>query len=190
MKHSGQKNNIALAVKYLTVALFGIGLSVGLAGCSTTTNDTTLECPEVSILSDGSNLVRFAPGGASVEQNIIHEELFSGFRGSCEHNIDDAVMNVEIIPQIASIKGPANTDGMARFDYFVALSDSRGTIINKQRFPVTITYPDGLDETLWQEEIPVILTLPLKDGESAAKWRVFIGLQLSRDELNYVKARR
>ncbi|MDH3336068.1 MAG: hypothetical protein OEL50_05435 [Rhodospirillaceae bacterium] len=190
MKYSGQKRNIPITVKYLTVALLGIGMGIGLAGCSTTTNDTSLECPEVSILSEGSNLVRFAPGTRAAEQNIIHEELFDGFGGSCEHNIDDGVMSVEIIPQITSIKGPANTDGMARFEYFVALSDDRGKIINKQRFPVTITYPDDSGQTVWQEEIPVVLTLPLKDGESAAKWRVFMGLQLTRDELKYTKSER
>ncbi|MDH5187817.1 MAG: hypothetical protein OEW37_02535 [Rhodospirillaceae bacterium] len=186
MARSGNKKHSAKNVKYLTLALLG----VGLVGCSSVSNDTTLQCPEVSIISDGAELIRFASGQPAVAQNIIHQESFEGFAGSCEHNIDDAIMSVEIIPKIFSAKGPANMDGTARFDYFVALSDSQGAIINKQRFPVNLTYLDDSSEILWQEDVPVTLTLPLKDGESVTKYRIFIGLQLSRDELKYIKANR
>lgn len=187
MHYQGQKKTNYLAARVSVLAMLGV---FALAGCSTVTNDKSLQCPEVLILSDGAELVSFTPGKSATAQNIAHEELFNGFKGTCEHNIDDGIMSIEIIPQFISTKGPANSENTARFEYFVALSDSNNKVINKQRFPVTLTYPEKSDEMVWNEDTPVTLTLPLKEGESAAKWRIFLGLQLSREELQYIKANR
>ena len=184
MKHRHQQYR-RRTVKPVMLAL----LALGLGACASTL-DASLECPEVSIINDGAELVKFAPGSGQSARNVIHEESFDGFKGTCEHNLDDEIMSVEITPQIISRKGPANSDGMARFEYFVALTDSRGTLINKQRFPVTLTYEDGSEGMLWQDEAPVTLSLPLKDGESPAKWRIFMGLQLTRADLEFIKRAR
>ena len=182
MKRTHQKYG-RQASKPIALAL----LALGLGACASTL-DASLECPEVSILGDGAELVQFAPGAKRTADNVIHEESFDGFAGSCEHNIDDEIMSMEITPQIISRKGPANSDGMARFEYFVALTDSRGLLINKQRFPVTLAYEDDSAGMAWQEEDPITITLPLKDGEAPTKWRIFMGLQLTRADLEFIKS--
>ncbi|MCK5165698.1 MAG: hypothetical protein KAQ66_00210, partial [Rhodospirillaceae bacterium] len=115
MKHRHQQYR-RRTVKPVMLAL----LALGLGACASTL-DASLECPEVSIINDGAELVKFTPGSGQSARNVIHEESFDGFKGTCEHNLDDEIMSVEITPQIISRKGPANSDGMARFEYFVAL---------------------------------------------------------------------
>lgn len=167
----------------------GIGLSLSLGACSSTPDEAPLQCPEVSILSDGADLVRFVPGANYNLANIVHEESIDGFKGECEHNIDDQMMSVEITPQFVSRKGVANTTSMARFEYFVAITDNKGALINKRRFPATITYPAGIEVMAWKDEAPITLSLPMKESDLPTKWHIFIGLQLNRGELEYIKNR-
>lgn len=164
-------------------------LALGVGACSSVTTDKSLQCPKVSIIADGASFVKFTPGAGRSANNVMHEESFDGFKGGCEHNLDDEILSVEITPQITSRKGPANSDGTARFEYFVALTDSKGRLINKQRFPVVLTYEDDSEGMAWQDEVPITLTLPLKDGESPTKWRIFMGLQLSRADLEFIRGR-
>ncbi|MCK5547137.1 MAG: hypothetical protein KAI27_07165 [Rhodospirillaceae bacterium] len=177
--------HVARATKTAMLAL----LVLGVGACSSVTLDNSLQCPEVSIIADGANFVQFAPGSGRGANNIVHEESFDGFKGTCEHNIDDEIMVVEITPQITSMKGPANSDNTARFEYFVALTDSKGQLINKQRFPVSLIFDDDSEGMAWQDETPITLTLPLKDGESPTKWLIFMGLQLSRADLEFIRGR-
>lgn len=145
-------------------------------------------CPDTSILAQGAKLVRFQPGPGRDIIDVAHMEIIDGFDGACEYNVDDSgagTLIVEISPRIRSERGPANTDDFARFEYFVALTDANGQMITKQRFPVHLAYPGSVAEIVWQDDTPITLSLPIKAGETAAKWRIFLGLQLTRADLDF-----
>lgn len=172
-----------------------IGLSLVaallLSACaSDTVEENPLVCPETAILAQGAKLVRFQPGPGRDIIDVVHQETIEGFDGACEWDENDdgaGTLRVEISPRIRSDRGPANTDGLARFEYFVALTNASGKVINKQRFPVSLSYPGSVGQIMWQDEIPVSMALPLKAGETAGKWRIFISLQLTREDLEFIR---
>ena len=194
-------NSIRTAAKRLAPPTLGISLAIllteMLAACAqfgetkTTENEAPLACPQVLILSEGAKLTRFAVGAGQNEKDILHREVILGYNGACEIVTDDdgaTRLVMEISPEIASDRGPANFDGTARFEYFVALTDSAKRRIAKRRFVVNLEYgSDGRQR--WSDPEPAVITIPLKPGENGQKWIVFIGLQPTRAELEYMRSR-
>ncbi len=174
----------------LGLAALALGACSQIAKTKEAITQAPLVCPRVSILSEGSELVRFAVGPGQSAENILHREIFIGFTGACEIMTNEAgneELVVEISPQIASERGPGNFDGAARFEYFVALTDSAKRLITKQRFEASVQYGGEARRQLWTEPMPAVVTIPLRPGESSEKWLIFIGLQLTRSELEYMR---
>lgn len=175
--------------KSVGVALVA-GCAFVLAACS---SDVVVQppCPEILIPIDGSKLTRFKPGPGRDIIDVIHEEQVSGFAHGCEYNTDEAgagEITVEIIPSFEAKKGPANPNNQSTFEFFVALTDQEKNVLEKKRLNAIIDFPSNMSRVLWQREEPITLTIPLKAGQTGEDFRIFIGLQMSRDELEYERS--
>lgn len=173
----------------LSTALLA-ALALGAAACSTDTA-TPPPCPEILIPVDGAKLTRFKPGPGRDIIDVLHEEQITGFAHRCEYDTDESGAGdviVEIFPAFESKRGPANPDNRSQFEYFVAIADHDKNVLEKKRFPAIIDYPSNMSQVLWQIEEPVNLRIPLKAGQLANEFQVFIGLQMSRDELEYQRS--
>lgn len=167
-------------------ALFG-ALALSLAGCST---DTVVPraCPEILIPVDGAKLTRFQPGPGRDIVDVLHEEQVTGFGHLCEYDVDETgvgSVKVSILPSFDSTRGPANASGQVQFEYFIAISDPDKNILDKKRFPAVIQFPANMSRVRWQPKEPINMAIPLKAGQSGEAFQVFLGLQLSREELEY-----
>lgn len=168
-------------------AAVGAVLALGLAACATDAPPPP-PCPEILIPIDGAKLTRFKPGPGRDIIDVMHEEQVSGFAHGCEYTTDATgagEVAVEIYPEFESKKGPANPDNQALFEFFVAVTDQDKNVLEKKRFPAAIPFPSNMSRVLWQREAPVTLIIPLKAGETGENFRIFIGLQMTRDELEY-----
>lgn len=170
---------------------------LGLAGLSlvacATEEVRPLPCPNIFIVSDGAKLTRFKPGPGRDIIDVLHEEEMTGFAHGCDYDIDDngvGTLNVLVAPSILSSRGAANQTGDADFEYFVAITDSNKKVLNKKRFPVIIPYPKNFSRINWQTQTPHNLALPIKAGQNGADYEVYLGLQLSRTELEYLRKSR
>jgi len=97
---------------------------------------------------------------------------------------------VQLAPTIESLRGPANTDAQATFEYFIAIVDAQENVMEVAKFPVTIPFLQNLDRVVWQRKDLNTLHIPLAAGQSGADFRIFIGLQLTHDELKYQRKTR
>ncbi|MCW8914911.1 MAG: hypothetical protein OQK24_03540 [Magnetovibrio sp.] len=165
------------------LSLFGLGL----AACSS--DDTPPPpCPEIRILGGAEKLTRFRPGNGRDIIDVLHEEQLTGFAKGCAYeDFDDGSSELTIIvaPTISSNRGPANQTGTADFEYFIATTDSTKKLIKKDTFKVGLTYVDSVPSLVWQRPEPYELTLALKPGQTGQNYQVYIGLKLTRDELDY-----
>lgn len=178
---------------------FGIGvallsfLGVGLGACTNTDKGAPPPCPSIRIISDGAKLTRFKPGAGQDIIDILHEETLTGFAQGCEYDTDATGagdLTVWLAPAITAVRGPANKTGDADFEYFIAITDSQKNVLDKQRFPVVVDFPQNLTKVPWQRETPHALNLPLKAGQNGRDFEIFIGLQLNRVELEYLRKTR
>ncbi len=144
-------------------------------------------CPEVSVLPEAATVTRFREGpGRDIIDEIYSGKIFDISR-VCEHDIDEdtgeGTLSMEIHLVIQAERGAANTDRRARFDYFVALTDStKKKIFKNEVFALPAAFPGNFNRISIADE-PVELTIPLKKGQTGKDFLVFVGFQLNREEM-------
>ncbi len=162
-------------------------LGLGLTACAS--DDTPPPpCPEIRILGGAEKLTRFRPGNGRDIIDVLHEEQLTGFGQACEYEFFDdgaSELTIQVAPSISSARGPANKTGTAEFEYFIATTDSAKKIIKKDTFKVNLTYAGNVPTLIWQRPEPYEITLALKPGQTGRNYQLYIGLKLTRDELEY-----
>lgn len=171
------------------------GLTIGLAAMasmllSACAGDPVapLPCPEILIPIDGSKVTTFRPGPGRDIIDVVQEVQVAGFAHGCVYETDETgagEVQVELIPAIESARGPANTDGVTNFEYYVAIVSPDKDVLEKKRFPVTIDYPSNMTRITWRRDNPISLRIPLAAGDYGESYTIFLGLQMTRDELEY-----
>ena len=179
------------------VAAATVLAAVAAGGCALFDKDEPPPCPPISVLAEGAQLVRFAVGAGRDLIDVDFEGRVADALAGCEYDIDDetetGTLTVEINPIFEVTRGPANRDRTAVFEYFVGLVEHRTdspVIHSRPRFDVTVEFPGNQTVVQYVEDTPVTIVVPLAAGQSGSDFEVFLGLQLSRDELDYNRRRR
>lgn len=173
-----------------------IAVSVlAVAGCSSDDQPPPERiCPRISALGDANMLTKFAVGAGKDLTDVDHEIRIVDIRYSCtfvEDENKNPILAVAVAPIFEADRGPANSNRQARFDYFVAIADPQRTILNKQEFDLLVTFPGNRSRvTVSPDDPPVTIDIPPVAGRSGPDYHVFVGLQLTPEELEYNRRRR
>jgi hypothetical protein len=150
-----------------------------VAGCSANEN-AAITCPSTDIIGPVGSVSRFGVPTGSFAQ-LAYRASFTNIHGTCD--IDDDGVTVKVSVTILAEAGPAATATSADFPYFVAVLDPRQRIIAKQVLTDTISFGGsqhrgGATDTFDQR-------IPLRNPKLASDYHVFVGFQLTPDELAY-----
>ena len=158
-----------------------------LAGCGLFGGDILLPCPRSVVLADAAELVDFRPGPGRDLTDVRLEAAISGVRRECEYD-EDGFVDVDLDVAIELTRGPALEGGAARAEYFVVITDPEEKVVAKRVFVLDVEFPGAaLRARTIQELTQRIHYLP---EPSAAAYRIFVGFQLTRDQLDYLRARK
>ncbi len=145
-------------------------------------------CPRISILADAATITKFRPGPGSDLIDVLYEGVVTKVTGRCAYASDgkraNRTLSVEVALVIGAARGPANRDGQAAFDYFVGITDSSRTVLNKEGFGLQVAFPGNRNRLVVADD-PVTLEIPVKAGQSGQDFEIFVGVQLSREELEF-----
>lgn len=160
-------------------------------GCGSTDAERPPPCPRVSILGEAANLTHFAQGPGQDLTDVDYEAAVTDVRSECRAlGEDQRAVVVALAPVISATRGPANTDRSARFEYFVSVTDGDRNILNVVRFPVSVAFTGNRTRvTVVDDDPPVTVDLPDRAGTSPAAYQIFVGLQLTPQELEYNRLR-
>lgn len=151
-------------------------------------------CPRISVLGDADTLTRFAAGPGRDLTDVDFELQVVDIQFGCafvEDVNDNPILAVAVAPVFEADRGPANADREARFQYFVAIADPGQRILNKRVFDMRVEFPGNRSRvTVSPMDPPVSVDIPPRPGLSGPDYHVFIGLQLTPDELGYNRRRR
>lgn len=157
-------------------------LAAILAACSA----PTYVCPKPYILDQTGTLVRFAAAAAPSPQSLDFQADIEISSMTCEFK-DELLTDLEVNMglKFTAIRGPGNQSGEAEFQYFVAITDVRGNILNKKIFDFDMDLgevgkPVSKPEKNWQK-------YRLLRGQSAQAYRVWAGFQMSGRDLDVVR---
>jgi hypothetical protein len=186
------------------LARSGLVLAAGLvlAGCgvydsmheSLLGKDVPPVCPRVSVLPEAASLTKFLPGLGRDIIDIVYQGEIRDILISCENDIDDdtntGTVAVKLLLQIGAERGAADRDRRADFTYFVAITGGEMSVLNKRTFDGAVEFPGNVSRLTWTDDKPVTLNIPLKAGQSGSDFEIFVGFQLSREEMEFNSRRR
>lgn len=158
----------------------GLALALGLSGCSAFQAPDPRTCPPVRFDAATATFATYGPGGKDITDLVLSGRI-TGYEGTCTYR-DDGV-TVDMYLTFALDLGPAARSREARFQYFVALPDLYPAPQAKRVFDASLTVPDGLARVRYRDE-EISLFIPLAEGESAAALPVYVGFQVSADQLD------
>lgn len=162
----------------LPLGLAGLALLAGCAG-----EPETRPCPRAVVLNDAARQVKFNGQGRDLTDVLFEASIGTG-NLVCEY--DENVLDVDLEVQVVASRGPANSDRLANITYFVAVSQTDQTVLAREEFDITIPFPGNRTRVSGLEEIGQVITLPA--GLDGGDYVIYVGLELSRDELEYNRA--
>jgi hypothetical protein len=164
-------------------ALAGLVAVLVLASCAT--EPETRPCPQALVLADAARQVKFSGQGRDLTDVVFEANIQTG-RLVCAY--DDNVLDVDLQVRVVASRGPANSDRLANISYFVAVARTDQTVLARESFDIAIPFPGNRTRVAGLEEIGQVITLPGDDDGD--DYRIYVGLELTPEELDYNRANR
>ena len=163
------------------------GFLLGLAGVSLlaacAAEPERRPCPQAVVLTDASRQVKFSGPGRDLTDVLFEASIQAG-QLVCEY--DENVLDVDLQVQVVAQRGPANGDRLANISYFVAVARTDQTVLARENFDITIPFPGNRTRVSGLEEIGQVITL--QGNETGRDYRIYVGLELTHEELEYNRA--
>jgi len=156
-----------------------------LAGCGGPEDAFAPACPNVGLVRDAADLVRYRGAGRDLTDLVLNGRL-TGVGGSCKRD-GSATVVTTVQVGIELQRGPAAPARQAQIAYFVAVLDG-DRILDKQVFQLSAEFPANADRLRLSGD-SVELRLPVKPDKTAAAYRIQIGFQLTPLELEVNRRR-
>lgn len=162
------------------------GAMLALAGCSgmSLEKEPPPPCPDVRLDRMTSQATAFQGEGRDIT-DMVHKVDVAGYVGDCTYEDDQVILSIR--PGFTVERGPAAGTGIAQgtFQYFVAIPKYYPSPAAKAVFGLGFEFPDPVTPRIRVADEAVTLTLPRQPGESLADLEVYLGLQLTPDQLQY-----
>jgi len=176
--------------QFFAVALMGV-LAFGMAGCQTagkilqTGQDAQRNsgpCPEAFALYEASRLVEFH--GAESYANIGYTAEINKVRSLCRY-YDNLPIEADLTLEIAFGRGPAAESSTATYRYFVAVTRKNIDVIEKQIFPITVTFPEGVTVMEATETVGKITIPRANENTSGGNFEIIVGFELTPEQIAF-----
>lgn len=166
----------------LLLSFSGLAAALLLAACAGAEPETR-PCPQAVVLSDAARQVKFSGQGRDLT-DVLYEASIRTGNLVCEY--DENVLDVDLEVLIEAGRGPANSDRLANITYFVAVARRDETVLAREAFDIAIPFPGNRTRVSGLEEIGQVITL--QGNEHGGDYRIYVGLDLTREELEYNRA--
>ena len=142
-------------------------------------------CPLPTIFKTTQELVRFKPGaGYDLSQALFHVKL-NTFQGECDIGKKEITLTIDL--SMTALRGAAMTKDQSQFAYWVWVVDRNKKVLTRNRTPV-ITKFEGRDSRIDFSDIFDVI-IPQREDHAPPDWRIYIGLELTKEELAYNRRR-
>jgi len=160
--------------------LLGFGLALLAAGCANLfEKKKPPPCPAVLVLEDARTLLRYRPGPGRDITDTSFEGKIVYIGGECDYGKRSVVLDVEVVFELSL--GPANPRRVARFEYFVAIPQFHPRPEGKRTFPISVPFPSKRTRLRFTDRLE--LEIPIARGKRGTDYEVYLGFQLTREEL-------
>ncbi len=178
-----RKSPLALAVMSLGVIAVSGCSGMGSNGAPQAA-DANFACPKVAIVRDLAEVTQFRSGGRDLT-DVTSRAALADYSGHCDYTDEGVTVNVNVF--LLAERGPALQGNEATYRYFVAVAKpGEETPSAKTEFDTTVTFEPGKTRGGSREELAP--KIPLPKDVNAKDWKIFLGFQLTPDQLAFNRA--
>ena len=166
---------------------------LALAGCRSTKDALSIgeageanpgPCPRAFALYDASRSVEVLGDGAERFENIGFTGEVIKVRSLCRYFADRPI-RADLTIDFALGRGPAASSETTSYNYFVAVTRKNIDVIEKETFPLTVTFPAGQDRVTVREEIDSIVIPRANDTTSGANFEIIVGFEVTPTQRDF-----
>ncbi|MBF0268291.1 MAG: hypothetical protein HQL44_06835 [Alphaproteobacteria bacterium] len=165
-----------------------LAAGVLLSGCAEMKNRVMGKepgkCPTINILADAAHLTKFKPGPGRDITDVLYTVDIVNYQGNCGYRDEDSHVETALKVMFDVDRGAANAQGLGEIQYFVAVQDRQ-----KQVFSTKFKFPASTPR-LRQVDEEVSIDIPIRPGDTPYNTVIWLGLQLTPDELDYNRRNR
>ena len=145
-------------------------------------NAIVVGCPTIGILKEAEKLKRFRLGSSKEPANLVMNARISRVGGKCRVIQSNLQAEVTAGIEVLADGGPALKEDSAQLEYFVAVTDPDEKIVSRETFAVKLEF--GKDSRKARAVDYVSFSIPNATPEVLRGYRIFYGIQMTRDELD------
>lgn len=160
-----------------------LGAAVLLGGCGWLGAPDPLEraaqCPQGLILADAGEATVFRDGPGRDLTDIVAVLRIADVVVDCRRERRGVTVDLQVA--ITAERGAANRNGRHDADYFVAIVDGQGNVVQREAFRIGFVWPENRARIGSVEDLEPRIALASPDR--AAEYRIWVGLQLTAEQL-------
>jgi hypothetical protein len=164
--------------RWVSVVFCALLLGVFVASCTTVDDEALIACPNVSVVKSLGELVKFKLGPGRDPTDVDTEAWIDRVGGGCVY--EDQTFLVDLSVEMSVRRGPANKTAVSDINLIVAILDANDTVLQRQLFRTKVPFR-SFKTAKFTESIE--LQIPVSKGVSGGSFTVFVGYELSPEEL-------
>lgn len=161
-----------------------------LSGCDSTKEALRIDdgsernpgpCPRAFALYEAARIVEFKDNVQRYD-NVGFTGEIQNVRSLCRYFATRPIEgDLEITFNLG--RGPAVSEQTsARYEYFVAVTRKNIAVINKQVFPLDVTFPAGADRITVTDKVDKIVIPRAEESTSGENFEIVVGFQLTPEQ--------
>jgi hypothetical protein len=144
-------------------------------------------CPRAFAIYEAARVVKFRGDGQRYA-NVGFTAEMGNVRSLCRY-YGSAPINADLEIDMSFGRGPAAAgEATHTYNYFVAVTRKNIAVIEKQYFPITVTFPDGVSVMETTERLESIVIPRLKETTSGANFEIIVGYELTPSQKEFNEA--
>lgn len=138
-------------------------------------------CPQALILADAGEMTVFRDGPGRDLTDVVAQARIADLIIDCKPQRRSVTVDLQVA--IAAERGPANQSGKQDVEYFVAVVGPQGEVLARQSFRMNFEWPENRMRVGRVDELEP--QIPLSAPERAPEYQIWVGLQLTEDQLEW-----
>ena len=165
--------------RFFIVVIIGF-FSLASYGCTNKPRQAEF-CPKVGFVNGIDRVTVFDEAKSEDNPVILFSSQMRRLETSCRFGNDGVTVSAEfgLHSSLAEEQGATVVEAL----YLVAALNPNGRILAKETFDLNITFPAG--ETRVRQEDEVELFIPSSRGRDFRGYRILLGFQLSKSQIDY-----
>ncbi len=174
----------------IMTALIGAGSITSLSACKSTadvlqigdaaTKQNAGPCPRAFALYDASRIVEFR-GDQQRFANVGFTGEISNVRSLCRY-YDTRPIEGDLEITFDLGRGPAASETTATYEYFVTVTRKNVAVLEKQVFPMQVTFPAGSDRMRITEKVDSIVIPRATETTSGVNFEIIVGFVVTPEQ--------